>query len=87
MDVVIPTEVEPTLRTTTADTPNNNKQQFVLCLELLEEMREKAQFRIATYHHKLKKYYNKKVKTRDFRKENWSSKEFLKIPRNLVKAR
>lgn len=39
-------------------TTQSNEQQLDLCLDLLEEKREKAQVWIVAYYQKLKKYYN-----------------------------
>lgn len=50
MEVVIPSGLRKSIvRTATVDAGNNN-QHLSICLDFLEEKREKAQIRIVVYH-------------------------------------
>ncbi|GKD67913.1 reverse transcriptase domain-containing protein [Tanacetum coccineum] len=63
---VLPIEISiPTKRTRRVDTTQNEKD-LRINLEVLEERREIAAIREATYKKKLEQYYNKKVKSSTF---------------------
>uniref|UniRef100_A0A2N9HA42 Integrase catalytic domain-containing protein n=1 Tax=Fagus sylvatica TaxID=28930 RepID=A0A2N9HA42_FAGSY len=61
-EAVIPLEIDlPTLRTSEWEPTRNNLAQFQ-ALDLLEERREQATIRLASYQQQLKKGYNKNVR-------------------------
>lgn len=56
----------PSFRTEHYD-PTKNEGELRLNLDLLEEKREQAQLRLATYQQRIARYYNRRVKPRSFR--------------------
>ena len=65
MEVIIPTEIGmPTIR---ADVPEQgNADLMVKDLDTVNELRESAAIRIASYQHRLENSYNKWIKPRTF---------------------
>ena len=65
MEAIIPTEIDmPTLRT---DVPEQSStKSIVKDLDTVDELRETAVVRIASYHYRLANLYNRRVKPRVF---------------------
>ncbi|XP_076953883.1 uncharacterized protein LOC143628098 [Bidens hawaiensis] len=65
-EAVIPTEmVYPTARTSIRD-PKTNNENLVQDLDTMEELRDQARFRMATYQQKTDGEYNKNIRIRRF---------------------
>ena len=74
MEAIIPTEIGmPTIRLDVPEQENTNL--MVKDLDMVDELRESAAIRIASYQRRLAKFYNKRVEPRTFQ------------PRNLVLRR
>lgn len=68
---IIPAEVtQPTLRSQQA-TLEANKEQLQTNLDLVEERKERAHVKLATYQQQISRYYNKRVCSRSFREGNF----------------
>lgn len=66
MEAVIPTELGlPGLRTELYDATTND-QVLSWDLDLAKERRERARIKMASYQQELKKYYNRRIKSREF---------------------
>ncbi|XP_057789181.1 uncharacterized protein LOC131006011 [Salvia miltiorrhiza] len=71
MEAVIPTEGEvPTAR---HELTTNNGNQKAMCheLDLLDEKRNKANIRLASYQQSIARHYNKHIRTRTFKLGDW----------------
>ena len=69
MEAIIPTEISmPTIRTNVLEQGSTNL--MVKDLDTLDELRESAAVRIASYQHRLANSYNKRVKPRTFQPGN-----------------
>ena len=69
MEAVIPTEIGmPTLRTSLPE--QISTESIVKDLDTVDELREKAAVRIASYHRRLENLYNRRVKPRVFQPGN-----------------
>ncbi|XP_059654828.1 uncharacterized protein LOC132301603 [Cornus florida] len=74
-EVVIPTEAAiPTLRTSLL-LEGNNSQQLEHSLDLLDEKRDAAAIRLASYQQQLRNNYNKRVRFRNFAVSDWVLKQ------------
>ena len=65
-EAVIPVEIGLTTLRMTFHKEEENEGQLRLNLDLLDETKDKAAWRIALYQEKMAKYYNTKVKFRRF---------------------
>ena len=80
---VIPLEIGlPTLRTSEWDPTKNDLAQSQ-ALDLLEERREQAMIRLASYQQQLKKGYNKNVRPRSFQQGDLVLRKVLGNTKNL----
>ena len=65
MEAIIPTEIGmPTIRTNTPE--QENVELMIKDLDTIDELRESAAIRIASYQRRLERSYNKRVKPRAF---------------------
>ena len=67
----IPTEVHVKTTISNILTPKENDELMYLSLDLLDEKREAARLRNASYQIKVAKSYNKKVRSRTFQEGDW----------------
>uniref|UniRef100_A0A2N9HL09 Uncharacterized protein n=1 Tax=Fagus sylvatica TaxID=28930 RepID=A0A2N9HL09_FAGSY len=82
-ETVIPLEIGlPTLRTFEWEPTRNDLTQSQ-ALDLLEERREQAMIRLASYQQQLKKGYNKNVRQRSFQQGNLVLRKVLGNTKNL----
>jgi hypothetical protein len=83
-EAVIPLEIGlPTLRTSEWELIKNNLAQSQ-ALDLLEERREQAMIRPASYQQQLKKGYNKNVRPRSFQQGDLVLRKVLGNTKNLT---
>ena len=83
-EVVIPLEIGlPTLRTSEWEPTRNDLAQSQ-ALDLLEEIREQAMIRLASYQQQLKKGYNKNVQPRSFQQGDLVLRKVLGNTKNPI---
>ena len=66
-EAMIPAEYEATSQRRAAFNPTKNNELLAANLDLLEETRDRAQLKVATYQLRVARYYNKKVRVRRYR--------------------
>ena len=66
-EAMIPAEYEVASQRRTTFNPEDNSSLLVASLDLVEEMRDDAQIRIAVYQRRVARFYNRKVRTRRFK--------------------
>ena len=59
-----------------------NSAQISVCLDLLEELREKAQVRQAAYQHRVSRFFNSRVSPRSFAIGDWVLRKVLPNMKN-----
>jgi hypothetical protein len=83
-EAVIPLEIGlPTLRTSEWEPTRNDLAQSQ-ALDLLEERREQAMIRLASYQQQLKKGYNKNIRPRSFQQGDLVLRKVLGNTKNLT---
>ncbi|GLT91614.1 hypothetical protein SLE2022_094940 [Rubroshorea leprosula] len=70
-EAVIPVETRISTHRTSHYNEHKNRETLRANLDLLEEVRDLSQIRMASYHRKVEKYYNRKVKPKDLCKGDW----------------
>ena len=69
----------PKITTLVAENVEENQRQLARNLDLLEEVRENAPIRKATYQHKARAFYDKREKLRHFIRGEWVMRRILEV--------
>ena len=70
-EVVVPVEIGVAMRRIDHFDEHKNNDQMCLNLDMLTEKREQASKRSAAYQQRVSRYYNKKVRVRQFKVGDW----------------
>ena len=70
-EAVVPVEIGAAMHQTDRFDEQENNDQMCLNLDLLTEKREQASKRSATYQQMVTRYYNQKVRIRQFKVSDW----------------
>ncbi|KAL5805784.1 hypothetical protein ACOSQ4_028517 [Xanthoceras sorbifolium] len=79
---MIPVEAIVSMQKKATFDPEQNNDLLVTNLDLIEEKRDAARLRVAVYQQKVARYYNMKVKLRQFKKGNLVLRLILPGARN-----
>lgn len=71
MEFVVPTEVHVRTTVSRPISQEENDELMTLSLDLLDEKRETARLRNASYQQKVAMSYNKRVRSRTFQQGDW----------------